>query len=147
VPTGVFSPETATNLRYAPGRIMRDVHGWEIMAGLTDYPDKYLRFGGSVANSKLTTQLIGGEFYTENDDVKNEDLGTPRIIAEYIEIEHIVDFDVLEQLSGSTVFNGKEIPNLYGLVEFTYRGVRERGFLMNLKPNNTGKWKLLKAAI
>lgn len=63
-----------------------------------------------------------------------------------MEFEFEVDFDISEQLEGTTTILGRKIPNKYGLIEFkNENGELERGFLFNLKPNKQGKWKLLKA--
>ena len=52
----------------------------------------------------------------------------------------------MQQVSGTSIILGKKIQNFYGLVEFTNeRNETEKGFLMNLKPNGKGSWKLLKA--
>ena len=48
-------------------------------------------------------------------------------------------------INGTSDILGKKIPNLYGCVEFiNERGELEKGFLINLKPNKNGNWKLLK---
>lgn len=144
-PEGVFSPETATNLRFSPVNIILR-HGWKIAAGLTKFSSKYLRYGANEANSNLTTKLIGGKKYRENDDIRNSDLDRARFIPQWLEFEHEVDFEILEQLEGSTNILGENVPNIYGLVEFkNENNESEKGFLFNLKPNGAGEWKLLKA--
>jgi len=150
-PTGVYSPETATNLRLSPFNLLLR-HGWAIAAGLTKYPSDYIRYGASKANSRLKTQLtvnpsapyINGNEYAENGNIVNSELERARYIPEWIEFEHEVTFDVSKMLDGSTVIAGKTIPNVYGTVEFiNKKGEKERGFLFNVKPNDNGKWKLL----
>jgi hypothetical protein len=147
IPTGVFAPETADNLRLSPvNNLLR--HSWVISSGLTKYPTDYLKYGSSTANSKLTTKLIGGIERAENGDILNAELTRPRFVNEWIEFEHICDFEVMQKVQGTTIINGKEIKNFYGLVEFLNEdNVWEKGFLFNLKPNDKGKWKLLKANI
>jgi hypothetical protein len=143
-PTGVFSPSTAQNLRLSPfNTLLR--HGWVIATGLIKYPSDYVRYGSSIANSNLSTQLIGGVEYAENGNIQNQALESARYKPEFVEFEHEVSFDLLQQVQGKTVVLGEEIPNFHGLVAFrNENGQIEKGFLQNLKPNNTGKWKLLK---
>ncbi|WP_438423264.1 hypothetical protein [Aquimarina macrocephali] len=144
-PTGIFSPETATNLRFSPFNVMLR-HGWVIASGLTKYINDYVRYGSSTANSGLKTKLRGGNEYAENKNIKNSQLPRPRYLPEWIEFEHIVDFEVMQQIEGTTNILGKTIPNVNGLVEFVNEDNEiEKGFLFNVKPNGSGKWKLLKA--
>lgn len=144
-PTGIFSPETATNLRFSPVNILLR-HGWNIASGLTKYPSEYLGYGSSTANSQLKTKQIGGNEYAENSNILNAELKKARFVNEWIEFEHECTFDIMQMVQGTTVINGKVIQNFYGLVEFTNaRGQLEKGFLFNLKPNGNGSWKVLKA--
>jgi len=144
-PTGTFSPDTAYNLRLSPFNSMLR-HGWSISSGLTKYLSDYVRYTSSSANSSLSTKLIGGNEYAENGNIINAELGRPRYLPEFIEFEHEVTFDINQQLNGHKIILGKKIPNIYGCVEFTNEnGEQEKGFLMNLKPNGKGQWKLLKA--
>lgn len=144
-PTGVYSPETATNLRLSPANcLMRN--SWYLHSGLQKYPEQFLRFGSSTGNSKLKTKQPNKPYLTENEDIQNNQLNRPRFVPEIIEFEHVVDFDIWQQLNGKTTILGKEIMNVYGCVEFiNENGDIERGFLLNLKPNKKGNWKLLKA--
>lgn len=146
-PENVFSPNTATNLTWSPFNLLRYKHPWVIASSLIDYPLNFIRYGSSEANSKLKTQLIGEEEYSENEaEVLNTDFGRARVVPEWIEFEHPVDFDLMQQVEGKSTILGREIRNVYGLVEFTNRnGDTEHGFLYSLKPNGNGEWKLLKA--
>lgn len=144
-PTGTFSPETAYNLRLSPFNCLLR-HGWVIASGLTKYFSDYVRYISSTANSSLSTKLIGGNEYAENGDIINSELARPRYVPEFIEFEHEVDFDINQAIFGSSIILGKKIPNIYGLVEFTNEnGDKEKGFLISLKPNGKGNWKLLKS--
>lgn len=144
-PTGVFSPETATMLRYSPINMLQR-HAWWFSCGLLPYLTDYIRYGSSTANSRLKTKFIGKNEYAENGDIINSELENPRFIPEEIEFEHICDFSVMEQVNGSTVINGKLIQNIYGQVEFINENNEiEKGFMMNLKPNGKGSWTVLKA--
>ena len=144
-PTGTFSPETATNLRFSPFNILLR-HGWIIASGLAKYPTARIRYGSSTANSYLATKLIGGYDRSENGNIINSELKRARFLPEWIEFEHVVNFETMQQVEGFTTISGEKTPNFYGLVQFINEDNEiEKGYLFNLKPNGNGKWKLLKA--
>jgi hypothetical protein len=145
IPTGIFAPETASNLRLSPvNNLMR--HSWVISAGVQLYKSEYLRYSSSTANSQLKTKMTGKPEYSENGNIINSELERPRFVPEWIEFEHECNFDVMQMVQGSTIIQGKEIKNFYGLVEFLNEfNVLETGYLFNLKPNDAGKWKVLKS--
>lgn len=144
-PTGIYSQETATNLRLSPmNNLLR--HSWQIVSGLTKYPLDFIKFGSSVANSSLVTKLTGGVEIQENGSLQNNSLGNPKYLPEWIEFEHLVDFELMEKIKGTKIVLGKKIPNVYGRVSFINDyGATETGFLWELKPNGKGKWKILKS--
>lgn len=143
IPTGIFSPETATNLRFSPvNMILR--HGWWLASCLIKHPEKFLRYASSNANSSLTTKLIDGNRYSENGNILNSELGRARFEPVELTFEHECDFNIMQQIEGYTVINGKRVPNFYGLVEFKYKGETIKGFLLSVKPNGKGEWKILK---
>ncbi|MFV8269717.1 hypothetical protein ACNQGP_07235 [Flavobacterium sp. GT2N3] len=144
-PTGVFNPESATNLRFSPFNCLLR-HSWWFGGGLKKYATDYVSYGSSVASSQLKTKLTGQNEYAENGNIVNSELMKARFFPEWIEFEHICDFEVMQMVEGKTVILGKEIMNFYGLVEFINENKDiEKGFLMNLKPNNKGVWAILKA--
>jgi len=142
-PTGTYDPESATNLRLSPFNMLLK-HGWMIMAGFTKELTEYISYASSTGNSKLKTKLIAGNEYAENGKIRNNELERARFIGEYVEFEHLVDFKIMQQVDGFTEINGRKIYNVYGLVEYINdNNETERGYLMNLKPNDN-KWKVLK---
>ena len=144
-PTGVFSPDTATNLRFSPFNCLLR-HSWWFGGGFKKYPSDYVRYGSSTANSQLKTKLNGKNQYSENGNIINSELTTARFFPEWIEFEHVCDFDIMQIVEGKTIIQGKQIMNFYGLVEFVNENnEKEKGFLFNLKPNGKGQWKLLKS--
>ncbi len=158
-PTGVFSPETATNLRLSPVNCLFR-HSWWFSGSLVKFATDKLKYGSSTANSKLNTKVRtdstyssnpnnipgNGNQYAENGDIINSEFLRAKFVPMEIEFEFECDFNVMQQINGTTTILGKQIPNFYGLVEFTNeKNTIERGFLMNLKPNGKGQWKLLKA--
>ena len=144
-PTGVFSPETASNLRLTPFRNL-ERHGWFFGAGLRKYPDDKVRFSSSTLNSKLTTKKVGEPARSEDGDILISDLERPRFVPEWVTFEHPVDFAVNEMVYGKTDVMGRMIPNFYFKIEFINEyGQKEYGYLFELKPNKEGKWKVLTA--
>lgn len=144
-PTGVLSPGTATNLRFSPFNCLLR-HSWWFGGGFKKYATDYVRYGSSTANSQLKTKLVGKNEYVENGNIINSELMKPRFFPEWIEFEHVCNFEVMQMVEGKTIILGKEIMNFYGLVEFiNENNEKERGFLFNLKPNGRGQWKLLKS--
>lgn len=145
-PTGIFDPDTATELRFSPANtLMRN--GWLLSTGLQQYPNGVLNNTGSVRNSNLTTKLTGKPTIKESEDIINNTLGRSKFIGEIIEFEHEVTSKIMLQVEGTTFLaNGDEIDNFYGQVEFiNENNQKEYGYLLNLKPNKEGKWKVLKA--
>lgn len=157
-PTGTFSPDTAYNLRLSPfNSLLR--HGWVIASGLTKYVSDFIVYTKSTANSSLSTKLrtdsnylldplhsvANGNEYAENGNIINAELARPRYVPEFIEFEHEVTFEINQLLNSHKIVLGKKIPNIYGCIEFTNEnGEQEKGFLMNLKPNGKGQWRVLK---
>lgn len=138
LPSGVFSPETAFNLRLTPfNNLLR--HGWNISAGLTVYPSQKVKYSSSKGNSSLVT------LYAENGEIENNKLERPRFIPEIIEFEHICNDEIMRMVEGRSKIISKDLRNCYGLVEFiNENGELEKGYLMSLKPNGVGNFKLLK---
>lgn len=143
-PTGIFSPDTALNLRLSPfNNLLR--HGWFFGAGFDKYLSDFVSYSSSTANSKLKTQLIGRPEYAENGVVQNSELEKARFVCEEIEFEHVCDYSVMKQINGTTVIQGNTVRNIYGLIEFVNEfNEVEKGFLLSLKPTGEGKFKILK---
>lgn len=141
-PTGVYSPETAYNLRLSPmNNLMR--HSWYIKSGLEKYLSKFIRYSSTEGNSSLTTQPKDLTFsLKENGTIQNSLLTRSLINPMWIEFEYPLDRDLRLKVFGKT----KEKQNYYGLVQFINElNQIEFGYLWDLKPNKEGKWKLLKA--
>lgn len=142
-PTGTFSPATATNLRLSPVNNMLR-HAWWFDAAFKWYQGDFVRYSSSTQNSRLKTQLIGKPEYAENGDIVNSELEKPRFEPEEVEFDHVCDFAVMEQINGFTMIQGKKVMNIYGLIEYLNEfNQYERGFLLNLKPNDQ-KFRVLK---
>lgn len=141
-PTGTYSPETATNLRLSPVNMLLR-HAWFIGAGFTKYLSDFVRYGSSTANSSLKTKMEGRPEYAENGNIVNSELERARFVPQFVEFEHDVTNEMMRQIEGSTMVQGRKVPNVYGLIEFIdENSTRKRGYLINLKPNDN-KFKLL----
>jgi hypothetical protein len=144
-PTGVFSPDTLTNIWFSPFNCFLR-HSWWFSQGFEKDLYKYTKFTSSTGNSDLKTQLIGGDEYSEKGDILNYFLDRPRLVPELIKFEHPINSNIRETLKGTTNIGGREIPNTYGLIEFVNEyGETEKGYLKSLKPNGKGEWEIIKS--
>lgn len=144
-PLGVFSPNTATNLRLTPFR-NSERHQWFYGSGLVKFQSDKVRYSNSIGNSSLITKKEGEVERAENGDILISDIERSMFENQWITFEHPVDFNINNQIYGTTEVGGRNIPNYFFKVEFiNEHGVKEYGYLFELKPNNKGKWKLLKA--
>lgn len=143
--TGVYSPETAHNLRLSPINILLRLGFW-IKGSLMKNLNEYLRYSSTQGNNLLKTKLNkpGSIEYAENGNILNSDLDKALFNPEIITFKYPVSSYMLSTVSGTTVINGDTIMNYYGLVEFINEdGNYEYGFLMSLEPNGEGNWELL----
>lgn len=143
--TGVYSPETATNLRFSPMNVLKRMGFW-IKGGFMKNLDEYVRYTSSNGNSSLKTfSNVPGSFETaENGNILCADLDKNLFNPEIISFEYEVSTALMKQVTGTITINGNTIMNYYGLVEFINEyGENEYGFLLSLEPNNEGKWELL----
>lgn len=139
MPTGIYSPETAYNLRLSPmNNLIR--HGWVINAGLTKYPLQKMKYASSKGNSNLKT------LYEESGEITNGELDQARYVPEIIEFDHICNSSIMKQLEKKVIVINEEVRACYGLVEFiNENGDLEKGYILSVKPNGAGRWKLLKS--
>lgn len=145
-PTGVYSPDTAQNLRFSPANI-RTRHGWWIRSGMDIYKEDYIRFASPIGNSNLSTQLIGENEIKETDPIQIKDLESPYFEPWIVEFEHEATTEILQNVQAKTLIDGENVLNYYGLIEFLNEDLKyEYGYLLELKPNKQGKWKLLKSS-
>ncbi|TDE53755.1 hypothetical protein [Flavobacterium sp. GT3P67] len=147
-PTGIFSPNTAKNLRLSPANNLRR-HGVMLSAPLKQYQNKYLAFGSSTSNSGMVTQPTDiASQVGENGSVLNSNLGNRIFEPFYIEGEHIINTEISRLLRGHSRFNGIDIPNFYCKVQFTMNDDPKirYGWIMSVKPDGAGKWKIIEAS-
>lgn len=147
LPTGVYSPQTATGLRLTPFRLMQR-HQWFFNSALYRYITKKVRFSNSLGNTDLKTKLATeAEAQQENTSVLINDLEQNRFVGEWVEFDYPVSYELLQQINGKTVnVDGRLVANYYGKVKFINENYQtEYGYLFKVSQNKEGQWKLLKA--
>lgn len=146
-PTGVYSPETATNLRFSPSEMERR-HQWFYGSCLYKnyFQDQYIRYANSKTNSELTTKKSGESERAENDNVLVSTIEKSRIIPMWLTFECEMTYEINRALYGKTVVNGREIPNYFFKVKFTHKGKKYKGYMFEVELKDKSKWKLLMAA-
>ncbi len=144
-PTGIYSPNTATNLRLSPSQIEKR-HQWFYGTGVLNHQDDKIRYSNTGGNNLLSTKEIGKAARSEKDDINISDLDKARFAPEWATFKHPLRYDVLEQINGKTNVNGRDIPNVYFRVEFIDdEGNKKTGYLFqeSQKEKNLGEFKLL----
>ena len=147
-PTGVFSPETITNLRLTPSQIEKR-HEWFYGVGLLKHPEEKVRYSNTEGNNSLTTKEVGKPERSERDDININDLEKSRFQPKTATFKHPLNYDIIQQLNGTTNVNGREVPNVYFRVQFIDDlGEKQTGYLMQKtqKRTNLGEFKLLTTA-
>ena len=147
LPTGIHSPETYRSMHFTPLRMLLR-HAWVFRSGMEKYLSKYIKYISAVSNSQMETWGINdAQPYKENADIKVGDVDRSRFLPEIVEFEHAVSDELMEWINGTTEleYGGEveNIPNMYFKFEYqNENGILERGYLLNLKPNKEGKWKM-----
>ena len=152
LPTGIYSPETFRSSFFTPLRMLMR-HAWVFRAGIEVYLDRKIKYISKDKNSTLRTHATTDwskaldKPYAENEAILVGDLERSRFLPEIVEFEHPVSDELMEWINGTTtmVINGseEEVPNMYFKFEYqNENGILERGYLLNLKPNKEGKWKM-----
>ena len=143
IPTGVYAPDTATNLLYSPINLLLK-HAWHFKTGLTKKLNKFIIFTSAEGNTNLKTKKTGQSEYKENQDILLSTLDKAMFIDEEITFNYEIDFLLLKEIEGYSLINGKKVRNFYGRIEFiNEKGNKETGYLKSLKPNNN-EFKLIK---
>jgi len=131
-PTGIFSPQTAFNLRLSPFNcVLRK--GKTISTGLTKYLSERFRYSSTEGNSQLVT------LYPERANELNSIFATPYFFPEQIEFEKKLSMAEFRQI----------VNNPYKLIKFVNEfGDYEYAYIyFSVKPNKEGKFQLVKANI
>lgn len=129
-PTGIFSPNTAFNLRLSPfNSLLRKSK--TISTGLQKFPTELLKYSSTEGNSQLVT------LYPERAVVQNNVLLSPYFLPEEIDFEKKITAQQFKTI----------VENPYKLIKFTNEeGNSEYGYIYpSVKPNKQGKFLLIKA--
>lgn len=145
-PTGIYSPETAWNLWLSPMNRLFYGHGYSINRGLYHYPTKYVRFNSSNANKNLVT-VYNGKSLQEGGNFQVSELEKPRIEPLEYEITFNMTQAIEDNIRATTKINGEEVPNYFGLIEFSQRGVKRYARLVKLQAEDEGKLTAISAKL
>lgn len=132
-PTGIFSPQTAFNLRLSPfNSLLRK--GKTISCGLQKFPTEMLKYSSTEGNSQLVT------LYPERAQIQNNVLAVPYYLPEKITFEKKITLQQFKLI----------VDNPYKLIKFVNEfGAIEYGYIcpgnQGIKPNKNGKFTLIKA--
>jgi len=132
-PTGIFSPQTAFNLRLSPfNSLLRK--GKTISCGLQKFPTEMLKYASTEGNSQLVT------LYPERAQIQNNVLAVPYYLPEKITFEKKITLQQFKLI----------VDNPYKLIKFVneFKEI-EYGYIcpgsQGIKPNKEGKFTLIKA--
>ncbi|KQC33962.1 hypothetical protein AAU57_11955 [Nonlabens sp. YIK11] len=145
LPTGIYSPETAFNLRLSPVNTLYRYSNR--LTCLSQYPDRKTLFVNAVGNSQLETQLkdVGAveiDPRLERGDILNSDLLKPLFQPYEATFVYRFSEEQLRYLMKST----DGIPHYYYSLKYTDRnGNINYGFLLEYQPSKEGQIKLIKA--
>ena len=141
-PDGIFSPQTAFNLRLSPFNSLKR-KSKTISTGLLKYPLELLKYSSTEGNSQLVTYILNTAMVIvaqpERATVQNRDLLQPYFLPETITFNKKITM-----LQFKTIVN-----NQYKLIKFVNElGKDEYAFIYpSVKPNKEGKFTLIKANV
>ena len=140
LPTGIFSPETAYNLRLTP--INNLFRNSSYLSYLSYFQSSKTRFVSAFRNSALVTKLLGETARAENGDYVNSAFKLPLFEPIEITFKHKLSQEDLRTLTSAT--NG--VPNYYKLIRFEDDEQQiNYGYLMSYEPRDEGTFTVLKA--
>jgi hypothetical protein len=138
-----YDPESAGNLLLTPFRSM-ERHSRTFGAGLTKYPNKFVRYSSGTGKVEVATKIEGEPIRFENSNIVNSELKKPDYEAEYYEFESPLNTAIRRKLRESTLYNGRLIPNTNFLIKFTSKRQEYFGYIIQVGFNDPGNWKLIK---
>lgn len=142
LPTGVFSPSTAYNLRITPKNNLHRISN--SICSIATYPNKKTIFQTGERNTELTTRLIAGTDRKENEDVINSAFAKALFQPIEYTFSKKLDPEQYNLLIGTT----DGIPNYYKIIQFTDdENQIQYGYLLSYEPKDEGTFTLLKANI
>ncbi len=145
-PKNVYRPDSLGNLRLTPAQLLIN-HGFAIKTGL--YHNKYafrnIRWISSDCNSSLITKKAGEDEIDEQGLINHSRLDNPTVIPIIDEFELEVTIDIERQLTGTTLIDGEEVPNWFGLIAYQKEGRVSYGRLVKVDTNKNGSHELIQA--
>ena len=140
LPTGIFSPETAYNLRLTPvNNLFRNS---SYLSYLSFFQNSTTRFVSALRNSSLVTKLLGEDSRAENGDFVNSRFKLPLFEPIEITFKYKLSYEELNLLTGVT----DGVPNYYKLIRFQDDEQQiNYGYLMSYEPKDEGIFTVLKA--
>jgi len=145
-PTGIFSPDTAWNLMLSPMNRLLYGHGYSIKRGLYHYPNKSVRFNSSNANQNLKTVKDGLQLH-EAGSVKVREMEKPRVEPEKTTFSFKMTQEIEDMFNGITNINLKNVPNYFGLIEYSEKGEKRYGRIVKLSGNEKSKLEIINAKL
>jgi hypothetical protein len=119
-------------------------HSRTFGAGLTKYPNKFVRYSSGTGKVEVATKIEGEPIRFENSNIINSELKKPDYEAEYYEFESPLNTAIRRKLRESTLYNGRLIPNTNFLIKFTSKRQEYFGYIIQVGFNDPGNWKLIK---
>lgn len=120
IPTGVYSPETLTNIRFSPRELFRK-HEWFIKNCLVVYKDELVTFGSSIGNSLMRLDGV-----LAKNDISVSSMARHKFQNIEIEFTYETDFNLEQEI----------IDNIYGIFELRdERGLVYKFRLFDFKEN------------
>lgn len=148
-PKGIFSPDTAWNLRFSPMNRLLFGHGYSAKRCLYYFPEKYVRFSSSNSNQNLITYPDGIELFegNENGKVKIRDFGKPKITPERTSFNFKITTKLENMFLGSSMINGKKVSNLFGLIRYIENGEERYGRIDKMTGDEKVKLTVMNAKL
>ncbi len=138
----IYSPETATNVRFTPLNILLR-NRFFIKGNLSHYQDSDLIYTSSNCNSEITLIDKNDNTLKANQDIPISTLGKTQFKPYWITFKHDVTFDIKKQLRAKQIINGKEMYNFYGKVKFKINhDTFLKGYIFEVNETK-GTWKVL----
>lgn len=144
-PEGIYDPNTATNLRFTPGR-MRDRRSLFLASSLFSYPESYIRYTSANCNVNLKSQEKGSSLLHEGGAKQVKSYGRAKFQPYWAKFTHKVDFSLSKKLRSKVVIDGEERYVFYGIVKFKVaEDIYRYGYMFEVKESGKGTWKVLLA--
>jgi hypothetical protein len=149
-PKNVYRPNSLFNARLTPAQCLLR-HDFVIKTGLFHRKHMFrnIRWISSDCNSSLITKKAGEDELKEDGLINHTRLSSPTLIPEMDTFEMgtdaLVTLEIEKQITGTTLIDGEEIPNWFGLVAYKKRGEIHYGRLAMADTNKSFKNEVVHA--